>query len=145
MAVLGCLHFFFFFGFLLFAVTSTQVHCVDPVSEETLHVATGLPIMLTCLAVVPWLTHQRQPPHDAKRVSTGLSGGDAGGGYTGSGDDRDSDLYEEVVVAVGGLGGRVRLVCMQVRCGWFCTRDWPVLYVKSSPFTLCSETWYCSS
>ncbi|CAN0097663.1 unnamed protein product, partial [Ectocarpus sp. 8 AP-2014] len=33
----------------------SEVHCVDPFSGETLHVATGLPILLTSLAVVPRL------------------------------------------------------------------------------------------
>lgn len=105
-----------------------QVHCVDPVSGDTLHVSTGLPILLTNLAVLPRLAVPRRRPR------AGLSGGEtrlssAGETHVGFGrgsdqseadnaaassDSVDGDDAEEVVIAVGGVGGRVTLVGLEV-------------------------------
>ena len=100
-----------------------QIHCVDPFTGETLHVATELPIMLTSLAVVPRLPRERlrRPPRAATNcaITTGGPGGDGRGG---GGEPRSDALdmpcnHQEVVAAVGGVGGGVRLVAMQVRAG----------------------------
>lgn len=40
-----------------------QIHCVDPTSGNTLYVATGLPIMLTRLAILPHREH-----HEGQRM-----------------------------------------------------------------------------
>ncbi|CAN0362474.1 unnamed protein product, partial [Ectocarpus sp. 12 AP-2014] len=64
----------------------SEVHCVDPFSGETLHVATGLPILLTSLAVVPRLAlpsqgrhcHTRQEGGGGGGAARSSSGGDAG-------------------------------------------------------------------
>ncbi|CBJ30077.1 hypothetical protein Esi_0173_0017 [Ectocarpus siliculosus] len=122
----------------------SEVHCVDPFSGETLHVATGLPILLTSLAVVPRLALPSQSRRCLSRQEGGggggaarsSSGGDAGpsssaaavaaasesrGAWTdaaaaaaaAAGDDDGVDA-EEIVVAVGGVGGRVTLLALQI-------------------------------
>ncbi|CAM9765726.1 unnamed protein product, partial [Ectocarpus sp. 8 AP-2014] len=53
----------------------SEVHCVDPFSGETLHVATGLPILLTSLAVVPRLAL----PSQSRRCRSRQEGGGGGG------------------------------------------------------------------
>ncbi|CAB1109957.1 unnamed protein product [Ectocarpus sp. CCAP 1310/34] len=53
----------------------SEVHCVDPFSGETLHVATGLPILLTSLAVVPRLALPSQGRHCRSRQEGGGGGG----------------------------------------------------------------------
>ncbi|CAN0315591.1 unnamed protein product, partial [Ectocarpus sp. 12 AP-2014] len=55
----------------------SEVHCVDPFSGETLHVATGLPILLTSLAVVPRLALPSQGRHCRSRQEGGGGGGAA--------------------------------------------------------------------
>ncbi|CAN0386072.1 unnamed protein product, partial [Laminaria digitata] len=67
----------------------SEIHCVDPFSGETLHVATELPIMLASLAVVPRPPRQRSrrsPRVTAQcAITTGVpgdSGGGGGGGET---------------------------------------------------------------
>lgn len=127
-----------------FCGCSAQVHCVDPFSGETLDVATGLPILLTSLAVVPRLAlpsqsrrcRSRQEGGGGGSAAQSSSGGDAGlssssgaaaaseshGAWTdaaasaaasAAGDDDGGD-EEEIVVAVGGVGGRVSLLALQV-------------------------------
>ena len=97
---------------------------MDPATGEALEVATGLPILLTSLAVVPRLssTAEMSGAGLARDDHHGSGGGwsevDAGGGGSEGGCDGD-----EVVVAVGGVGGRVSLVALQVRA----TRNWCAL------------------
>lgn len=105
-----------------------QVHCVDPVSGETLQVATGLPILLTNLAVLPRLAvpsrrrgagpsagETPMTQADNARVHSAQSESDtAPAAGRASSDGRVCDQTEDVVVAVGGVGGRVTLVGLEV-------------------------------
>ena len=95
-----------------------QIHCLDPIFGETLHIAAGLPMMLTSLAVLPRRFAALPLSTELGRMMAGRLG--RGGSQHDSGpaagavEDMDVDCSDEVVVVVGGLGGRVRLVSMRV-------------------------------
>ncbi|CAN0126506.1 unnamed protein product, partial [Scytosiphon promiscuus] len=115
---------------------ASEVHCVDPISGDILHAATGLPILLTSLAVLPLAG-------DASNLGNGSGSGlrfgsgsglrretaaassrhrhgpelSVGGGATGlswTGQSCDDGDEEEIVVAVGGVGGRVTLISLPI-------------------------------
>ena len=97
-----------------------QIHCLDPISGETLHIAAGLPMMLASLAVLPRrfaalpLTTELGPMMTGRLGRVGINSQYDSGPAAGAVEDMDVDCSDEVVVVVGGLGGRVRLVSMRV-------------------------------
>lgn len=121
---------------------ATQIHCVDPNLPETIRVFTELPMMLTCLAVLPTppkpastpARSTRQPSknprpaealptdhettkrkHAAAVVSFETATNADGGRNAYEHRHHCFDLVDDVVVAAGGVGGVIHLIGIKVR------------------------------
>lgn len=83
-----------------------QIHCIEPVMGSTIGIVTELPVMLIKLAVLPVGLCRAQrgavSEHGRdRRRSVGARASNEGG-------------FEEVVVAVAGVVGRIQLVGIKV-------------------------------
>lgn len=104
------------YSFVFLGVLTSQIHCLDPINGETVHVATGLPMMLTSLAILPRRIAASSLNQELERMEAGPMDVnlDDFRRAVDSAEDADFDDCNEIVAAVGGLGGGVQLVGMHV-------------------------------